>query len=269
MSPWFYIGIIPVLSLLVIHLMWMSDAKASPDRSHGAHHVIGVVIVLVVLVTATGWQIVTSIGDDGSDHKPPLQEMQTIEASLAVKKTKVTQPQKHFKEPDPVLKKEGVSHDENKKVDPPKDEKKDPPKPNQKPEDIKDLEHKFHHPNDEDDPAGKPVTNIGDFNGNEHGFATETKGDPYFQQLLADMQYTVPAASKDEGTPVGCIHLTPDGKIPETMFMEQTTGDYQTAADLALKQLQKTRNANPIEVPDKLKPLTTKWLCFKFTVAAQ
>lgn len=268
MSPLFYIGIIPVLSLLVIHLMWMSDAKASPDRNNSAQHVVGIVIVLLVLGGATAWQIASTWLADDEPSKPQLQDMQTIEASLAVKKTKVTQPQKHFKEPDPVVKPEGVSHDEDKKVEPPKEDKKDPPK-NAKPEDIKDLEKKYHHSNDDDDPTGKPITNIGDFNGSEHGFATETKGDPYFQALLADMEYTVPDAAKDEGTPVGCIHLTPDGKIPETMFMTQTSGDYQTAADLALKQLQKTRNADPKPVPDKLLAVTTKWLCFKFTVGAQ
>jgi hypothetical protein len=254
-----------VLSLLVIHLLWFSDSRNAPDHNT-APHVIGVAAVLIALGGAAAWQVMRS-GDDGNEHKPELRDMQTIEASLAYKKTKTTQPQKQHDEPPPVQKQEGIRRDDTKKADPkPPDKKDDPPKA--APPDNRPLEQQFHHATDDDDP-GKPITKIGDFNGSEHGFATETKGDPYFQALLADMEYTVPEAAKDEGTPVGCIHLTPEGKIPDTMFMQQTSGDYQTAANLALKQLQKTRNADPKPVPDKLLPLTTKWLCFKFSVGAQ
>jgi hypothetical protein len=264
MPPLFYLGLVPVLSLLAIHVLWISDSRNAPDHNT-MPHVVGVVIVLVVLGGAGAWQVARA-SDDDSDHKPELKDMQTIEASLAYKKTKTTQPQKQHDEPPPVQKQEGIRRDDTKKVDPKPEEKKDPPKPTTP--DNRPLEERFHHPTDDNDP-GKPVTKIGDFNGSEHGFATETKGDPYFQALLADMEYTVPEAAKDEGTPVGCIHITPEGKIPDTMFMQQTAGDYQTAANLALKQLQKTRNADPKPVPDKLLPLTTKWLCFKFSVGAQ
>jgi hypothetical protein len=265
MSPLFYLGLIPTLSLLVIHIMWISDSRNTPGSS-AAPHVIGVVIVLLVLGGAAAWQVITTLRDDAADHKPPLQEMQTIEASLAVKKTKVTQPQKPHEEPPPPVKPEGVSHDDKKKPDPkPPEEKKDPPKPNQ-PVDNRPLDQRFPHAHD-DDTKGTPVTQIGDFNGSEHGFATETKGDPYIQALLADMQVDLPQDAKDTGTPVGCIHITPEGRIPDTMFMEQTSGAYQTWAQLELKQLKDARNKEPKPVPDKLLLLTTKWLCFKFTVA--
>ncbi len=131
---------------------------------------------------------------------------------------------------------------------------------------MKALEQKYKHSTDDDAP-GKPVTQIGDFNGSEHGFATDTKGDPYIQALLADMQVDVPTNAKDDGTPVGCIQLTPDGKIPKTWMMQPTSGDYTSWAEQELKKLETARNEKPIPVPDKLLPLTTKWLCFKFTVA--
>jgi hypothetical protein len=265
MPPLFYLGLVPVLSLLVIHVLWISDSRNAPGHNAGPH-VVGVLVVLGALGVAGAWQVVAAMNDDGAEHKPELRDTQTIEASLAYKKEKTKQPQKPHEAPPPPEKQEGIAHDQTKKPDKPREERKDPPRPT--PPDNRPLEERFHHPTDDDDP-GKPVTTIGDFNGSEHGFATETKGDPYFQALLADMQYTVPEAAKDEGTPIGCIHLTPEGKIPETKFMQQTSGDYQTAANLALKQLQQTRNADPKPVPDKLLPLTTKWLCFKFSVGAQ
>lgn len=259
----FYLVLVPALALILIHVMWWSDSSRAADRNVIQH-----VAALAVEVALIGGVIAASIvwtAPSAEAAKPPLEEKQAIEASLAVKKTKVTQPQKHFRDPVPVVKPEGVSHDENKKPEPKKDKKDEPKKPDDK-VDPKDLSKKFHHPNDDDDPAGKPITTIGDFNGSERGFATETKGDPYFQQLIADMGYNPPEIAKDEGTPVGCIHITPDGKIPDTKFFESTSGDYQTAAEAAIAQLKKTRNADPKPVPDNLLQATTKWLCFKFTV---
>src|SRR5579883_957173 len=124
MSPLFYLGLIPTLSLLVIHVLWISDRRNTPDHNV-TPHVVGVVIVLLVFGGAGAWQLVASLRGDADDHKPPMQEMQTIEASLAMKKTKVTQPQKPHEEPPPPVKKEGVSNDENKKPDPKPVDKKD------------------------------------------------------------------------------------------------------------------------------------------------
>lgn len=266
-----WLTIVPAISLIVIHLMWWSDSRKSPDHNV-VQHVLALVVGIVLLGGGVTASVVASEGEAKADDKSDMKDMQVIEASLAMKKEKKkVQPQKEFREPDPVKKPDGVSHDEKKKVEEKKkDEEK--PKPQHKddpPIDPKDLKDRFKHPTDDDQPVGKPITNIGEFNGSEHGFAAVTKGDPYLQALLADMAYTPPAIAKDEGTPVGCIHITPEGRIPETKFMESTTGDFQTAAEIALAQLKKTRNDNPKAVPDNLLPLTTKWLCFKFTAAAQ
>lgn len=193
-------------------------------------------------------------------HEPELKEMETIEASLAYRKTPQKQPQKRLKAADPVEKPEGVSHDENKKVEK-KDEKKDEKKTDQDPL------AKFKHPHDDDDtPTGKPVTDIGQFNGDEKGFADDTKGDPWMQQLVADMNYNPPEIAKGNGVPVGCVHINADGKIADTKFFTKTDDDLQTAAEAALAGLKKVRNDKPVEVPTHLLKITTRWLCFKFNV---
>ena len=60
--------------------------------------------------------------------------------------------------------------------------------------------------------------------------------------------------------------VAPDGKIVDSKWIKNTGDDLQTAAEAAIAQLQKTRNANPDPVPTRLLSLTTKWLCFKFSV---
>ena len=181
-----------------------------------------------------------------------------IEASIAYSKTPQKQPQKKFKQPDEV-KPEGVTHDDKSK---PEDKKKEPDK---KP-DLSDIT-KFHHSDDDDDaPVGKPTTDPGKFNGDENGYAEETKGDPWLGKLRGDMKYQPPEIAKGTDSPIGCIHLTPDGKIVESKWIKNTGDDLQTAAEAAIAQLTKTRNANPDPVPTHLLSLTTKWLCFKFSV---
>ena len=68
--------------------------------------------------------------------------------------------------------------------------------------------------------------------------------------------------------PVGCIHLTADGKIVDTKFKDKSDDDIQTARRGRAEGAEvQTRNANPEEVPTHLlKQLTTRWVCFKFTV---
>ncbi len=214
-----------------------------------------------VALTAALFAPVIFMTEAAAAQEPELKDMQTIEASLAYRKTPQKQPQKRLKAADPVEKPEGVSRDENKKPVEKKDEEKKPKK------DDQDPLAKFHHPTDDDDtPTGKPVTDIGQFNGSEKGFAEDTKGDPWMQQLVADMNYNPPEIAKGNGVAVGCIHLTPDGKISDTKFFTRTDDDLQTAAEAALDQLKKKRNGSPKEVPTHLLSITTKWLCFKFTV---
>src|SRR4051794_22002677 len=66
-------------------------------------------------------------GNAAADEGGQLKDMVTIEAQLARKSTVKKQPQKELKTPEPDKPPEGVSHDEHKKVDPPK--KDEPKKP--------------------------------------------------------------------------------------------------------------------------------------------
>ena len=196
-------------------------------------------------------------------HQPELKEMITIEASLARKSEKKRQPQKELKTPEPPVKPEGVSHDENKKPDdkPPEDKK---PKPDDKNLDIS----KFKHPSDDDpQPGAKPTTDIGQFDGSEKGFAPINAGNPYWQQLVADFHqvWEIPQISKVNGAAVGCFHIEPDGKIPGVKF-DAPSGD-QTLDDSvqrAMKATQKARNDKPQPVPTEQLGVIKKWVCFRF-----
>jgi hypothetical protein len=192
--------------------------------------------------------------------KPTEDNLVAIEASIAYSKTPQKQPQKKFKAPEEV-KTEGVSHDPDKKPD---EKKPDEKKPDKKP-DLTDIS-KFKHGGDDDDPVGKPTTDPGKFNGNEQGYAEETKGDPWLGKLRGDMHFSPPEIAKGSDAPIGCIHLTADGKIVDSKWIKNTGDDLQTAAESAIEQLTKTRNASPDPVPTHLLSITTKWLCFKFTV---
>jgi len=195
----------------------------------------------------------------------PIDKMQMIEASLAMKAEKVKQPQKETHAPPPPVKDEGVSHDADKKPPEkkPDEPKEKPPKQDDKTPDLS----KFKHPTDDDTPSGPQKTPIGQFDGSEFGNAPVSKGDPYLQKLVADMRYSPPEIAKGNGVPVGCIHLQPDGKIVDTKFQTKTDDDLQTAAEAALRDLVKARTENPVEVPTHLLSLTTQWLCFHFNVS--
>ena len=206
------------------------------------------------------------LADDASaDAGPPLDNMEAIEASLAYKKPNAPkQPQKPTQAPNPEVKPDGVPHDENKKVD----DKKPDPKPDDKPSKDTDPLAKYRRDQDDDTNTGKPNETIGAFDGSEFGIGDVTKGDPYFQRLVVDLAWSSPELAKSGATaPVGCIHLTADGKIPEFTFKVKGDDDIATLAESALKELKQKRNEKPEEVPTHLlKQLTTRWVCFKFTV---
>jgi hypothetical protein len=196
---------------------------------------------------------------------PVLKEQEVIEATIAYRKTPQKQPQKKTA-PTPVEKPEGVSRDENKKVE---DKKPDDKKPEAKP-DPNNPFGKFERPQDDEGPQTNPT--IGDFNGSEKGFAPESKGDPFFGRLRGDMNFQFPEISKATSIPIGCIRLEQDGRIKSITFDppigQKGDDDLQTAAEGALKQLQKTRAQNPEPVPTHLLGITSKWLCFKFSVSS-
>jgi outer membrane biosynthesis protein TonB len=189
--------------------------------------------------------------------------MEAIEASIAYKKTPQKQPQKQVKAPDPVEKQEGVSHDEKKKPDEQKKpEDKKPPK-----KDDTDPFAKFKHQDDSDDPTGKPTTQTGDFNGAEYGWASETKGHPFFQMFAKDIHehFTLPTISDSNGLAVGCFHMSADGKIVDTKLKDSSgSPDADRAAQDAITAVQKLRNDNPVPVPTELLGQINRWICFRF-----
>lgn len=198
-------------------------------------------------------------------HEPQLKDLITIEASLARKSEKKRQPQKELKAPEPVAKPEGVSRDETKK---PPDKKPEDKKPKAKPDDKPVDIHKFKHASDDDaQPGAKPVTDIGQFDGSEKGFAPINAGNPYWQHLAADNHeaWKIPTISKVNGAPVGCFHIQPDGKIAEIRF-DAPSGDQilDDSVLRALKTVQKARNDKPQPVPTEQLAVIKRWVCFRF-----
>jgi hypothetical protein len=217
----------------------------------------------IVLTAALSVPMVFFVDKKGEEG-PILDNMESIEASLAYKKPNAPkQPQKHMRAPDPEVKPEGISHDETKKVDDKKPDKHDDKKPSKDTDPLA----KYHRADEDDSQVGTPNETVGAFDGSEFGVGDVTKGDPYFQRLVVDLAWQAPELAKASSAPVGCIHLTADGKIAETKFKDKSDDDIQPLAEAALKALQTKRNANPEEVPTHLlKQLTTRWVCFKFTV---
>ena len=201
---------------------------------------------------------------DASASRPPLADNRmVIEATIAYRKQEQKQPQKKRDVVEEV-KVEGVSRDENKKVEEKKDDKKKEEK-----KAVVDPKDPFKGLRRPDEEAGKPTTDPGgDFNGSEKGFAPESRGDPFFGRLRADMNFQFPEIAKAASIPVGCIHLQPDGRIKAIKFEERGDDDLQTAAEAALKELQKARNREPEAVPTHLLNITKQWLCFKFSVSS-
>ena len=218
---------------------------------------------ITAVVTVGLFVPVVWLQKDAQASKPDFGEMDAIEATVAfTKDKKPKQPQKKFREPE-KQKVEGVSHDEKQKpIEKKPDEKK---KHDDKEPDIT----KFHHASDDDDdqPVGKPTTDPGDFNGNEFGWAPTTKGHPFWQKLAQDIHqnWEIPQILNVKGAPVGCFHITADGKIADTQFKTKA-GDaaLDDSVQRALDAVKKLRNDHPTPVPTELLGATNRWICFRF-----
>jgi hypothetical protein len=189
-------------------------------------------------------------------------DMEVIDAALAERiKKPEAQPQKKFKTPDPTQPTIVATHD---------DQAKPMDKPDDKPATGPDDPLAQFRRNNEDEPLGKPEEpTVGAFDGDEFGFGDETRGDPYFGRLKADLLrgWEFPEILSDTGTPIGCIHLEPDGKIPEWELREKSgNSELDDSVERALKNLQKVRTDEPIAVPADLIPKTRKWICYRMKV---
>jgi outer membrane biosynthesis protein TonB len=221
----------------------------------------------VVVLLAVGLYHSRTLSAETAERGPNLDELEAIEASIAYKQAEPQkQPQKQKRAPEPEVEPEGVSRDPDRPPDPqpPKDEptKKDDPPP---------LDwRKFQRPSNEDLDVGQPVDDPGVFDPNAPpGWATETKGDPYFRKLVSDLRdgWEYPEILGAEGVPVGCMRLERDGRVTDTLLRERSGNPaLDDSAERALKALEKQRSKNPPAVPDHLLKQTTRWICFKFEV---
>lgn len=222
---------------------------------------IGTLVTAGVVAAAVWW----AQGEDEDDKpKDPYADMEVIDAALAEKApSEVVQPVKPTKQPT-FVKPEGVIRDaETQPVSKPEDPKRDGV-PN-----IDDILKKNRDDDDdlEDGPATQPV--IGKFDGSEDGFGDETRGDPYLGALKSDLLrgWEYPEILSDVGTPVGCIHLEPDGTIPEVVLREKSGNEeLDDSVERAMRDLKKKRDAEPKAVPAHLIPKTRKWICYRMKV---
>lgn len=218
---------------------------------------LGAVLMSALLVVPTVW-----FTESRAEGKPVLADMETIEASLAYKKPSAPkQPQKPKNAPQPEVKPEGVSRDETKKPDEKKD-KQDEPKPVTETDPL--AKYKRQDPDLE---TGTTDNQDGASDGSELGRGNISKGDPYFQRLWADLDWTVPELAKSGGLEtVACLQFSADGKIKKVTFKAKGDDDIATLADKAMKDLTDKRNAAPEEVPTHLlQRLTTRGICFNLT----
>jgi hypothetical protein len=221
------------------------------------------VSVLVALVIKGPELSIFGSSGGGGRERSTVEDMEVIDASLAeqIKKPEA-QPQKKFRAPDPTQPVVVPTRD---------DQAKPVDKPDDKPTtDPVDPLAQFNRPDNDDEPIGKPdEQQVGAFDGSEFGFGDETKGDPYLGRLKADLlrSWEYPEILSDVGTPIGCIHMEPDGKIEKWELREKSgNAELDDSVERALKDLQKLRNDEPIEVPAHLVPKTRKWICYRMKV---
>jgi hypothetical protein len=191
-------------------------------------------------------------------------DMEVIDAALAERiKKPEAQPQKKFKTPDPTQPTVVATHD---------DQAKPMDKPNDKPPTAPDDPlAQFRRDNNDDEPLGKPEEpTVGAFDGDEMGFGDETRGTPFMGRLKADLLrgWEYPEILSDVGTPIGCIHMEPDGKVPEWKIDTKSgNAELDDSVERALKDLMKVRNDEPIAPTDpKDIKATRKWICYRMRV---
>jgi hypothetical protein len=197
---------------------------------------------------------------DKMKSRDPAEDLEVIDAALAERiKKPEAQPQKKFKTPDPTQPTVAPTRD---------DQAKPMDKPEDKPQSADDPLAQFKRQNS-DEPIGESEPTVGAFDGDEFGFGDETRGDPYLGRLKADLLrgWEYPEILSDVGTPIGCIHLEPDGKIEQWELREKSNNaELDDSVERALKELQKVRNEEPLEVPAHLVPKTRKWICYRMKV---
>ncbi|MDQ3364673.1 MAG: TonB C-terminal domain-containing protein [Myxococcota bacterium] len=233
----------------------------------------GAIVLSAGLTVPTLW-----FSDARAATEPALLDnMESIEASIAYKKAPAKQPQKKTQEKPPEVKPDGVSRDETKPVEDKPQCKVDDDCPagkicelgSCKAEKVAKADAdplaKFRRKTDDETPTGPATIDVGQFNDSDRGFAEETKGHPFFQKVARDFveNFEYPKILAGESA-TGCIHLLKDGTIAkfkvDPKSGEETLDD---AVERSLKKMQKLRAASPEAPPiELLKQATTQWICF-------
>jgi hypothetical protein len=241
--------------------------QRGPQRAKDADRQLAITAVFVTFcmhAAVLGPLVVVYGLGGGKSDGPQLSDMTVIEASLAYKKnTESKQPQKE-RAPKPVTEKPtGVSHEDQRAPV----ERPDAGVPKTNYEDLAKQFQEQHR--DEDEDEGETQKAGGDFNGSEHGFADVSKGDPWVQELTAELYdaWKLPSLEKGTGDAQGCVHLDASGRILDTQVLKKTeNANIDRSVQLALRDLQKAREDGQKPVPSHLVSLTTKWTCFVFPV---
>jgi hypothetical protein len=207
----------------------------------------------------------SSCSDADADSKAmhnPLEDMETIEASIAYRKAPKKQPEKKTRAPEEAKTKNITSDEVKQPPDRKKDESKRDDKPKKPPPDRSKFDEDENAPVNEDQ---KP--DVGEFNDSVRGFAEVTAGEPFFRELAADFHeiWQWPDIIKTQATAAACLHINADGTIEKTK-VDPKSGEPQLDESLAagLKQLETKRKNNPTPVPTYLiKQATTRWICFR------
>jgi hypothetical protein len=225
---------------------------------------VGTVVVSAMIGVALWW-VDSKADDEDVKALDPYADMEVIDAALAFKAPDtVVQPQKQFRQPPPVQPTKIASDPNTTPVTKPDDPRPDP---------GVDIDRVLNKNRDDDDdlpvgPATQPV--VGAFDGSEDGWGDETRGDPYLGALKSELlrAWEYPEILSEVGTPIGCIHLEPDGTVPEVVLREKSgNAELDDSVERALAELQKKREKEPKPVPAHLIPKTRKWICYRMKVS--
>jgi hypothetical protein len=221
-------------------------------------------IAACLLSAGLGGGLYAASGEAKADAaRPPLEQLEAIEASIATRRKPAKLPQKKMQDAPPEPKVDKVNRDADRMPDkppekPPSEPKIDPTDPlkNVKRRDVP----------DDDTPVGPSTPDVGDPN-DERGFADVTKGHPYARGIARDFHdaWEFPKISSATRAAIGCLVIAPDGKIAKTTFTSGGDPDLDQSGETALKRVETKRNTNPEPVPADLLRNATSWrICFKF-----
>jgi len=129
-----------------------------------------------------------------------------------------------------------------------------------------DLTKFKHRTDDDEEPGNSTPIQLGAFDGDEFGWASGTKGDPFYIQLVKDLRegWEYPKILSDQGSAMGCFRIAPNGEISDTQVKEKSgNSELDDSVERAMISLKKRRSEHPIQVPTHLLN-KGDFLCLRF-----